>query len=168
LGKDGFCTIARAGANPTGESYIYDFQYYQNQGLMHAASYLDSNYMLTNAKGPDSALWADGYIENANNFSINGYFPRIRKINDAIIPLNEELVGLRADLVQRKAELELADAALEAATNGLEEEAENFEILTKVSINDIPEDSKDSISENSDAQKYLQKYATFLEKKKTS
>jgi phage minor structural protein len=30
LGKDGFCTIARAGANPTGENYIYDFQYYHN------------------------------------------------------------------------------------------------------------------------------------------
>jgi hypothetical protein len=28
LGEDGFCTIQRAGANPTGESYIYDFQYY--------------------------------------------------------------------------------------------------------------------------------------------
>jgi hypothetical protein len=27
LGKDGFCTIQRAGANPTGENYIYDFQY---------------------------------------------------------------------------------------------------------------------------------------------
>jgi phage minor structural protein len=30
LGKNGFCTISRAGANPTGENYIYDFQYYQN------------------------------------------------------------------------------------------------------------------------------------------
>jgi phage minor structural protein len=27
--KDGFCTIQRAGANPTGENYIYDFQYYE-------------------------------------------------------------------------------------------------------------------------------------------
>jgi phage minor structural protein len=25
LAKDGFCTIQRAGANPTGENYIYDF-----------------------------------------------------------------------------------------------------------------------------------------------
>jgi phage minor structural protein len=25
LGKDGFCTIQRAGSNPTGENYIYDF-----------------------------------------------------------------------------------------------------------------------------------------------
>jgi phage minor structural protein len=25
LAKDGFCTIQRAGINPTGEDYIYDF-----------------------------------------------------------------------------------------------------------------------------------------------
>ena len=28
LAENGFCTIQRAGGNPTGENYIYDFQYY--------------------------------------------------------------------------------------------------------------------------------------------
>jgi phage minor structural protein len=51
LGQDGFCTIQRAAANPTGENYIYDFQYYHNQGLMDAAEYFDTIYYLTGAKG---------------------------------------------------------------------------------------------------------------------
>jgi hypothetical protein len=32
--KNGFCSIARAGANPTGENYIYNFRYYVNMGLI--------------------------------------------------------------------------------------------------------------------------------------
>jgi hypothetical protein len=31
---NGFCSIARAGGNPTGENYIYDFSYYYNFGLL--------------------------------------------------------------------------------------------------------------------------------------
>jgi hypothetical protein len=33
---NGFCSIARAGANPSGENYIYNFQYYINMGLLNA------------------------------------------------------------------------------------------------------------------------------------
>jgi hypothetical protein len=62
LGKDGFCTIQRAGANPTGENYIYDFQYYQNMGLMDVNNYLTTNYYLNGAVGNDAALWTDGGV----------------------------------------------------------------------------------------------------------
>ena len=34
-GEDGFCSIARAENNPTGENYIFDFSYYINQGLLN-------------------------------------------------------------------------------------------------------------------------------------
>jgi hypothetical protein len=33
-GEGGICTIARSGLNETGESYLYDFRYYVNQGLL--------------------------------------------------------------------------------------------------------------------------------------
>jgi hypothetical protein len=62
LGKDGFCTIQRAGANPTGENYIYDFQYYQNTGLMDVNNYLTTNYYLNGAVGNDCALWTGEVI----------------------------------------------------------------------------------------------------------
>ena len=53
LAKDGFCTIQRAGSNPTGENYIYDFQYYHNTGIMDTEEYLNTNYYLENPIGWD-------------------------------------------------------------------------------------------------------------------
>ena len=38
--EGGVCTIAKAGANPTGETAIYDFGYYHNKGLLDAENYL--------------------------------------------------------------------------------------------------------------------------------
>jgi phage minor structural protein len=32
--KNGFCSISRAGANTSGENYIYDFSYYYNFGML--------------------------------------------------------------------------------------------------------------------------------------
>jgi hypothetical protein len=62
----GFCTIQRASANPTGENYIYDFQYFFNQGLMNSRQYLDTLYVIDGAKGPDYKLWPNtddtGYL----------------------------------------------------------------------------------------------------------
>ena len=50
LAEGGFCTIQRAGANPTGENYLYDFQYYHNQELMDVKDYLDTVYYIDQAK----------------------------------------------------------------------------------------------------------------------
>lgn len=40
--EGGVCTIATAGANPTGETAIYDFGYYHNKGLLDAEKYLNT------------------------------------------------------------------------------------------------------------------------------
>lgn len=53
LAEDGFCTIQRAGSNPTGENYIYDFQYYHNTGIMDTEEYLTTNYYLEDPVGWD-------------------------------------------------------------------------------------------------------------------
>jgi phage minor structural protein len=48
LGDNGFCTIARAGSNPTGENYIYDFGYFHKTGLLDATQYQAQMYYNTN------------------------------------------------------------------------------------------------------------------------
>lgn len=151
LGKDGFCTIQRAGANPTGENYIYDFQYYQNTGLMDVNSYLTTNYYLDGAKGNDAALWT-GEVSTptgSEQTNINGYFPRLKKINDAILPLNEEIIGLRADLVQEEAKKEVAEAQKEAALSGIEQTRLDFYALTGVYPEDAQSNKITSIDEDS-------------------
>lgn len=146
LGKNGFCTIQRAGANPTGENYIYDFQYYQNKGLMDVNNYLTTNYYLSNdngikAKGYDAQLWKLGEVDKAENdteVNLYGYFPRLKKINEELLPLDEEIIGLQTDLVQEKARKEVVEAQKEAALNGIEQTRLDFHALTGV----YPEDAQ--------------------------
>lgn len=130
----GFCTIQRAGSNPTKENYIYDFQYHQNMGLMDTEEYIETNYYLTDAAGPDGKLWAKGEVieESLENTTINGYFPRVNKINKAIEPIDRELEGLRADLVQQRGKLEIATSTYDAALSGLEETRDDFRGLTGI------------------------------------
>ena len=148
LGKDGFCTIQRAGANPTGENYIYDFQYLQNMGIMKADDYLTTNYYMTGAKGPDGVLWKekdsngtlkDVFMTTDSTYTLNGYFPRLKKINEAIMPLNQEIIGLNTDLVKENAKKEVAEAEIEASLSGIEQTRLDFHALTGV----YPEDAQD-------------------------
>ena len=62
FGKNGFCSIARAEENPSGENYILDFSYYIQQGMLGLAE-------LTN----DLYLDVNGYI---------GFYKKLREIND--------------------------------------------------------------------------------------
>ena len=124
LAKDGFCTIQRAGSNPTGENYIYDFQYYHGTGVMDAKDFFNTNYELDGAIGPD--------LNNSTEYNLNGYFPRIKTINDQLLPINEEIIGLQSDLVKKKADFEVAKSTYEAATSTIETIREDFSALTGV------------------------------------
>lgn len=118
--KNGFCTIARAGANPTRENYIYDFQYYHNKDLLNLDDYLQTVYLGENTEG-----------------GLNGYFPRIKALNVQIEDKNASLINIAQDLTKYKAELEVASAGLTAAISGIEEIEEDFESLTGVRITNI-------------------------------
>jgi hypothetical protein len=83
-------------------------------GIMNSDDYLNTVYYLDGAKGPDADLWEEGSVENGN-YTLNGYIPRIKKINTTVLPINEELIGLNADLVQKKAEQEVEEASYNAA-----------------------------------------------------
>jgi phage minor structural protein len=59
---NGFCTIARANSNPTGETSIFDFRYYQDVGLMDARQFLENAYTTSGALGEDMAVYLDAEI----------------------------------------------------------------------------------------------------------
>ena len=164
----GFCTIQRASANPTGENYIYDFQYFFNQGLMNSRQYLDTLYTIDGAKGPDYKLWPNtdntGYLiqrdTKDNIINLKGYFPRIKALNNKIQAESELLANIAQDLTKYKADLAMAEAGLDAATSGIEETREDFLLLTGVTtdmlsghiIDDVEvgdkQDSEDIAKEN--------------------
>lgn len=131
LAKNGFCTIQRAPSNISGENYIYDFQYYHNTGLLEADKYLNELYYTEEAQGPDIPGYEN---ETTTPTNIQGYFPRLKKLNNQLTDINEKMSGLSQELLQLKAEKEVADAAYEAAESGIEQTSEDFEILTGFGI----------------------------------
>ena len=162
-GENGFCTIARAGANPTGEAYIYDFQYYQNKGLMSASEYLKSNYVLDGAIGEDAELWKSNAItKNGTNTNLQGYFPRLKAINNILKKETDLLLNAAKDLTQYEAEYEIADAGYLAAKSGIEEVREKFELLTNQSIDNL----NGIDTERTDVAKLLREYAEYFIKER--
>lgn len=149
--NNGFCTIARATSNETGENYIYDFAYYQNNGLMSASDYVNTLYKLDGAIGKDVSA-------SDTSYNLNGYFPRLRAINDKIILENERLSGITVELVNYKAKYDVASAALAAALSGAEEVTKDLLTLTKFATIEqvIGLDDK-----SSEVEKYLQEYAVY-------
>ena len=179
-GENGFCTIARAGANPTGDTSIYDFSYFQNMGLMDAHDYIDIMYKIDGAEGPDAceclysaseskpnlpskfeeptAEWHQGkqkddkyvcswkktvtdeettYIcvstearEIKDEYNLQGYFPRIRTINNQLLNQIDVEAGAKQELLTLNAELEVQKTKQSAAASGMEESAESFLQLT--------------------------------------
>jgi phage minor structural protein len=139
----GFCTIQRASANPTGENYIYDFQYFFNQRLMNDREYLDTLYALDKtidgvteyAYGEDYEIWNGEVLSTENNpLNLQGYFPRIKTLNNKIQTESELLANIAQDLTKYKADLAVAEAGLDAATSGIEEVREDFLLLTGAPI----------------------------------
>jgi hypothetical protein len=72
-GQNGFCTIARAGSNPSGDNSIYDFSYFQNMGLMNATDYINSVYKIDGASGDDVVL---NYPSIVSNNRVIKYFAK--------------------------------------------------------------------------------------------
>jgi hypothetical protein len=105
---------------------------------MNDREYLDTLYVIDDAKGPDYLLWYDGDnpgpITNNNTPNLQGYFPRIKALNNKIQTESELLVNIAQDLTKYKADLAVAEAGLEAATSGIEEVREDFLLLTGAPI----------------------------------
>lgn len=126
--ENGFCTIARAGANPTGENYIYDFQYFFNTGLLNAKDYLETTYVQDEASGSDVG---------GGTLNLNGYFPRIKRLNNLIEEKSEILSNTAKDLTQYKAKLKMAETGEEAAISGTEQAEEDFLSFTGFTVQEV-------------------------------
>jgi hypothetical protein len=67
-------------------------------GLMNTDDYFNLIYDKTGATGPDL-----GQEHTKEDFNLNGYFPRIKELNEKIIDKNEEIIALSTDLTELEA-----------------------------------------------------------------
>jgi hypothetical protein len=84
---EGFCTIQRANSNVTGETFIYDLQYYHNIGLLDEADY--NNYV---------------YKDDGSDEGTKGYFTRLKETNNELKIKNEELSVLNQEILELEAD----------------------------------------------------------------
>ena len=105
FGKNGICTITRAASNETGENYIYNLDYYINQGLLNATDWTDAIYGATNKQG---------------------FYPRLRTINNDIEAKSGNLLSQMQVLNQAEADLTLYENAKMVAEDGFEEAKDKF------------------------------------------
>lgn len=119
--KDGICSITRAIDNPSGENILYNFDYYINMGL------LDKDQVMTDLYG----------IEEENL----GYYPKMKAINDELVPLNERINSVLGALAQAKEMYNYSnisyDSALEEYRNALKKYHDYENISTAAEKNTL-------------------------------
>ena len=136
LGKDGFCTIARAGSNPTGENNIYDFRYFHNTGMLNSSDYVAQLYYSQNPYTEELESGKDidpfSTTTNAQNF-----FNRLKKINSQLEDNGNRIIGLTKELIQLEADKKIQEGLKSAAEQSLEETRESFYALTGLYPNEL-------------------------------
>lgn len=109
---DGFCSIARATENPTGENFIFDFRYYINQGLLRFSEV-------------NNDLYSDvsGYI---------GYYKKLKRINSN----REDWILEQSKLLTDESKLEANYQVYETSVQQAEElkEAKRNELISQTSF----------------------------------
>lgn len=98
---DGFCSIARASENPSGENFLLDFSYYIQQGLLGLAEVTNDLYL-------DST----GYL---------GYYKKLRRINNKRDKYIDEQSGLLADLSTYQAQFQTYSLSVSEAKEQLKD-----------------------------------------------
>lgn len=141
FGENGFCTIARAPSNETGETFIYNFDYYINQGLLSSTDWNTSIYDLSGAEGPD--------IPNSSDSpNSNGYYIRLRALNEKINRNNAIIANQTVTLAQAQADITLYSNGLAAASDSFEEAQKNFKELTGYEYNQATQVPSDFLDKN--------------------
>lgn len=150
--ENGFCTIARAGANQTGENYIYDFRYYHDRGMLDKTEYVAGLYYSKNIyhkelveAGPDiagtpCATPKEHGQDGHNCYNLQNYFNRIKNLNVKIQDINDIIIPKQNELLKLKADLAVQEGLRDAALEGLEEVREDFQALTGVAPEQVKYD----------------------------
>ena len=122
----GYCSIARAEENLTGENSIYNFDYYVGQGLINF-----------------STLNNDLYFQPNNPQGYLGYYKSLKVLNNEAQEIIETLSDLITDISKYSSQYQTYTMSVNAAEQDKAEQENKFEELTGVSfLKAIPEYQK--------------------------
>lgn len=121
----GFCSIATAAENPTGENFLLDFTHYINQGLLNFSQFNNDLYLDTT-----------GYL---------GYYKKLRKANQNI----EEIAKLQAELVSKtlptlRSQYSTYKVAIESGEEQYKNQLDQISRTTGLTLDELLGKHKDS------------------------
>ena len=137
---NGFCSIARAGANTSGENYIYDFSYYYNFNKLDSGKMHDFFYRPKEENDTDE---------------LQGYYIQLSELNRNLSDYIDRYTNLATSLMQAEADKQIAESGKEAAEEKYKDLADTFLKTTGYAHTAIPSDKKEMIKENSTLSGYL-------------
>lgn len=124
--NNGFCSISRAGANETGENYIYDFTYYINQGYLDQQQLTELLYDTTDAKGEDIKYFAREIWNEGDEENFLGYYTRLSILNSELETISNQLLTYSTPLMQAQADVTTYEAGRIAATEEWKNNSNSF------------------------------------------
>lgn len=155
--NNGFCTIARAGSNETGETFIYDFSHYVRQKQLDYDGLQSDLYGVDEACGPD----VEGWDASTMTRNLKGYCFRIGALNKQIDELSTILSSHSVALLQAKAELQIATAGATKAAEQHETAAIDFLKIVGYEYKNATEEQAAAIRNNDELAKAFEKVATY-------
>ena len=124
---NGFCSISRAGSNPTGENYIYNFSYYINQGLLDGQRLDTILYNPIESLSINIDLDADvPYAEISGTTSVQGYYTKLLMLNQQLNNYIDNYTAVITPLMQAEADLQVAEAGRDASSEKYEDAVASF------------------------------------------
>lgn len=143
--KNGFCAIGRAGSNPSGEDYIYDFRYFYEKDLLNIDGFFNDMYVPEKEKDENGE---EKYIppEEYNYDVVRGYYTKIKYLNNQMNNINDDIIiPTQTSLTQLESEYAVAEAGYEAAQDGIRQTRESFQKLVGFSIDNISTQTIDQV-----------------------
>lgn len=151
LGQNGFCTIARAGSNPTGENNIYDFRYFHNKGMLNPTNFVSQMYYKQNPYTQEIEQGKD--VSNELPTNVQNYFNRIKKLNDEIKKYSDKANGVKQELVKLEAELAVEEGLKIAAEEGIADTKDRFYTMVGVYPDEVGQNPFSKIELDSSLEK---------------
>ena len=108
---NGFCTIAYSDENPSGESFIYNFSYYENKGLI------------------------DKKLLNSRLYGDNGLYDNLKKRNKKIQKLIDDRAAFSLELTHLNSQKQVLDAKVSELSSLIADAKKDFRLYTGIAYN---------------------------------
>lgn len=121
---NGFCSIARSKENPTRDNFVFNFNYYIQQGLLNGEQVHNDLY--------------------STNSGFLGYYKKLKELNALREPKIDELTQLEIDLMTYESNYQTYKLSVEGAEEEKRDAEQKIVSLTDLTLSQLQEDKENA------------------------